>query len=464
MTRCFRTFLTKYTTNSIPPQPFEIIPTPRGLPIVGTTLSLIAAGSASKLHIYIDKRHKQLGNIFKDKIGPINAVFTSDPSVMRSVFAQEGKYPTHVLPDAWRLYNDLHGCSRGLFFMDGEEWLHFRRIMNGLLLKGDLSYIERGCEIACEELVDTILFNCNPLMEDLEGTLYRWSLNVLTAILMGAEDYSRSKAELDEQLKHLASTVKLVFSTSVSLQILPAGFAAKYKLGVWKNFEEAVDNALRASSCLVEELLNRQPGKSGLLYKMLEQNIKRSDVTRIVTDLVIAAGDTSAYTMQWMLYLMSKHKELQKEIRENRDSNFSRNVIKETLRLYPVAPFITRFIPEDCIIANYKIPKSTLVILSLYTCGRDPKFFEEPNTFLPKRWQRDYREKLNTVQQASIPFAIGARSCVGRKIAECQLQLALEKILRKFEIELKNTEEVEMVLKMVGVPSRKILIEFREIC
>lgn len=96
---------------------FRDIPSPKRLPVFGTTLDLIAAGSAPKLHLYVDRRHEELGPIFRESIGPIDAVFVADPLDMRAVFNREGKYPQHVLPDAWVLYNKLFGCSRGLFFM-----------------------------------------------------------------------------------------------------------------------------------------------------------------------------------------------------------------------------------------------------------------------------------------------------------------------------------------------------------
>lgn len=70
-----------------------------------------------RLHQYIDKRHQQLGCIFREPIGPIEAVFLSDPDLMRSVFLLEGKQPRHPLPEAWILYNQENGCKRGLFFM-----------------------------------------------------------------------------------------------------------------------------------------------------------------------------------------------------------------------------------------------------------------------------------------------------------------------------------------------------------
>lgn len=96
---------------------FQEMPSPKGLPIIGTTLDLIAAGSAPRLHEYIDNRHKQLGPIFREKIGPVSAVFVSDPMEMRSIFNHEGKHPKHIIPEAWILYNRKYNCQRGILFM-----------------------------------------------------------------------------------------------------------------------------------------------------------------------------------------------------------------------------------------------------------------------------------------------------------------------------------------------------------
>lgn len=76
---------------------FREMPSPRGFPILGTAFSLIMAGGYTKLHEYIDKRHKELGPVFKDNVGPVTAVFLSDPEEMRKVFAKEGKFNAYNL-------------------------------------------------------------------------------------------------------------------------------------------------------------------------------------------------------------------------------------------------------------------------------------------------------------------------------------------------------------------------------
>lgn len=93
------------------------IPIVKGLPIVGTMFSILAAGGGRKLHEYIDKRHRQYGTVFREKLGPVDGIWISDPLDMKLLFGQEGKFPKHILPEAWLLYNDTYGQQRGLYFM-----------------------------------------------------------------------------------------------------------------------------------------------------------------------------------------------------------------------------------------------------------------------------------------------------------------------------------------------------------
>lgn len=70
-----------------------------------------------RLHLTISKHHIKYGPLFKIQIGNVNAVFIKDPDMMRSVFAYEGKFPKHPLPEAWTYFNEKRKCKRGLFFM-----------------------------------------------------------------------------------------------------------------------------------------------------------------------------------------------------------------------------------------------------------------------------------------------------------------------------------------------------------
>lgn len=145
------------------------------------------------------------------------------------------------------------------------------------------------------------------------------------------------------------------------------------------------------------------------------------------------------------------------------ESPLVRASLREVLRLYPIATFVTRYLDSDAKVGDYVIPKGVMALASFYTTGRDPTNFTDPLKFSPDRWLRENNETNQQVLkiQATIPFSIGSRSCVGKKIAQYQIHCLITKILQQFKLESLNKEEVQFKSQMVGVPDQKILIAFK---
>ena len=91
--------------------------------------------------------------------------------------------------------------------------------------------------------------------------------------------------------------------------------------------------------------------------------------------------------MEWILLQLSKRKDIQDKVLEsirNTENPLDRPaylkcVIKETLRLYPVAPFLSRYIPHDINIRGYNIPKNVIKQTSrfiLQTFRKKSNFFK----------------------------------------------------------------------------------------
>lgn len=95
---------------------------------IGTGLDVLQSGGASQIHRYIDERHRQLGPIFRERLGHVEAVWLSDSNLYRHVYLNEGKCPQVMLPQPWTLFNHKHGYQRGLFFM----YVTFKQPSNGL--------------------------------------------------------------------------------------------------------------------------------------------------------------------------------------------------------------------------------------------------------------------------------------------------------------------------------------------
>uniref|UniRef100_A0A9L0SSM4 Cytochrome P450 family 27 subfamily B member 1 n=1 Tax=Equus caballus TaxID=9796 RepID=A0A9L0SSM4_HORSE len=100
----------------------------------------------------------------------------------------------------------------------------------------------------------------------------------------------------------------------------------------------------------------------------------------------------------------------------------------------------------------------TLVTLCHYATSRDPAQFPEPNSFRPARW---LGEGPAPHAFASLPFGFGKRSCMGRRLAELELQMALAQILIHFEVQPEpGATPIRPMTRTVLVPERSINLQF----
>ncbi|KAI3817098.1 hypothetical protein L1987_10886 [Smallanthus sonchifolius] len=183
--------------------------------------------------------------------------------------------------------------------------------------------------------------------------------------------------------------------------------------------------------------------------------IDRSNMKAILLDMVAGAIGTAKISIEWILSVLIKHprvmKELQKELTtmvgdkpmvEENDLTklkYLHMVVKETFRLYPVAPLL---IPhqsmEDIVIEGFDIPKKTRVLVNYWAFGRDPKVWSDNwEEFLPERFlekEIDFRgHDFKLIQ-----FGIGRRGCPGMNLGLLNIGLVVSNMIRWFNWELPN--------------------------
>jgi len=198
-------------------------------------------------------------------------------------------------------------------------------------------------------------------------------------------------------------------------------------------------------------------------------NISKDLLDEAIT-LLFAGQDTSAATLSWTLHLLSLHPAKQKRVANEVRSVLVKAgtnkpilksmisqmpyldaVIKESMRLYPVAPFIVRKLTADVAIPSDEelctnqedikksttVPASTFACIWIYALHRNPKLWDRPNQFLPERWidpELRGRDLGQDEYGSYMPFAIGPRNCLGQPLAQVILRILLARILNKFEV------------------------------
>jgi cytochrome P450 len=92
-------------------------------------------------------------------------------------------------------------------------------------------------------------------------------------------------------------------------------------------------------------------------------------------------------------------------------------------------------------IGGYTLEKGKPVFIIPYVQHRDPRWFDEPERFLPERWEDGYEERLP--KYAYMPFGGGPRVCIGNSFAMMEARLLLATIAQHFRLSLEAGYKVE---------------------
>jgi len=109
---------------------------------------------------------------------------------------------------------------------------------------------------------------------------------------------------------------------------------------------------------------------------------------------------------------------------------FTRNVVSETMRLYPPADFLGREAVVDCTVGGIPVKRGTNLFVSQWVLHRDARFFPDPLAFDPNRWTPAFEAALPRF--AYFPFGGGPRFCIGQTFAAAEGALVLATLCQRF--------------------------------
>ncbi|KAG8276027.1 hypothetical protein J6590_073538 [Homalodisca vitripennis] len=175
--------------------------------------------------------------------------------------------------------------------------------------------------------------------------------------------YPEHRHSLRQNVDQLATVIHLIFHESSKLNFIPAKLAATLRLPVWRRFVDAVQISLSSAKQLVDQLIPLA-AEDGMLSQLKHENVPHEKIVNIAVDLILAGADTTPYTMVWALYLLARNSDVQDEVAEKVRNTpveqwtshpLLRAVARETLRLYPAAPFIARILPVDIALSGFTV-------------------------------------------------------------------------------------------------------------
>lgn len=189
-----------------------------------------------------------------------------------------------------------------------------------------------------------------------------------------------------------------------------------------------------------------------------------------------AGTETTALTLAWSLYLLSQNPEAAQKIREEANSicgnrepkwdevqhlTYTRQVIQETMRLYPPIWALIRVAAGDDVIDGHEIHAGDKVVMCTYIAHHSPKYWSEPEKFDPDRFSRERMKKRT--KYSYLPFAAGKRACIGGALSQIENTLALVTLLRRFEPEYVGEVPAKIQSTVTLCPKGGLPFKIREL-
>lgn len=411
---------------------------------------------------FLSRRHRRHGDAFRSRfISPVTFLIGPEANktihvTRRQEFSYFGAYGKLAVGKIF---------ERSLITQDGAEHQHDRDILQPAVGR-----------LALSESLDTIWDTWDGVSRSLNGAgardayhlVQRCTFEVSANVLVGL----KLREELDEYRPLFQA---LVDGTMAMLPMrIPFGL---------------LDRALRAREKLIallgpriEAARKEAPrGMLGLLAHHQEPDGTPLATTRIAEHLLLlywAGYDTTASTGSWLLYELARAPEWQERVADELRRSLPATgqkptleqlqalpvvgmVLKEVERLRPTAPFFPRKTVEEVEIYGHRIPRGELVFYSPYLTHRSERFFPDPDTFNPGRWDPALGDRVAPAT-ALVGFGGGPRVCLGKAFALLQLRVMVATLLSRYRIEPGPSKMKEIPLPIFRPSNAQLLFHPRE--
>ncbi len=385
------------------------------------------------------KNFEEKGDIFKLNLGfNTNIYFCRDAALAEYVLQKNQK---NYIKSKIQTVDLVKYVGEGLLTSEGDKWKKQRKMMQPAFHKKQLQNLLSGMQdtivsefrnIETNKIVD--LF---PILNDLA---FQTVVKSLFTKATKAKDMER-----------------LQFITEANQKMLVRELRQPY-LGWWFKISGTLDKYLNLSKeartilkGVVEERKALGKGHDDLLDMLLETKYddgKGMTEEQLIDEILIiftAGHETTSNALTFTFQLLAEHPKWQDEIYEEwlnlggddtdlmtrvSASKVCQQVLEESMRLYPPAYFIDRVNVKADHFNDMDFQPGCNLLFSVYEMHRHPELWEQPNEFMPERFEEGARK----FSSQYFPFGAGPRKCIGNNFAMFEMIIAVTELVSKFKL------------------------------
>jgi len=433
--------------NSLPPGPG------------GSTFAFLFGDRRRDPLAFFTKLARDYGDVSQLTLFDFRTLFINHPDDIEDVLVNKARSfeKGRVMKANMRLFGE------GLLTSEGDFWLRQRRLAQPAFHRARIAaYGATMVEYAERSMREWKSGETRDIHED----MMQITLQIVGKTLFNA-DLTRDAKEVGDTLEIL---LKLAadFGKSILIPLwVPTPRNLRARMGI-RRLEKIIYRIIaqkraenRDTGDLLSMLLAVQDEDGS---RMTDKQLRDETIT-----LFLAGHETTANALSWTIWLLAQNPEAENKFHEELHSVlacrapnvediprliYTANILTESMRLYPPAWGMARLVKEPVEVAGYKLVPGNGVACAQWVVHRDPRWFDEPERFLPERWQGDLAKRIPRF--AYFPFGGGPRQCIGNSFALMEATLILATIAQKFRFRLVEEHVVKPLASITLRPAHGI--------
>lgn len=429
------------------------LPGPPGLPLFGNALQI----DSRRFHADLERWERAYGPLYKFRLGTQTIVVTAQKDEIMRLLRDR--------PDAIQSEQRIsriieESSASGLFTAEGDVWRHDRK----LVMQAMTPEVIHAFFPEFVRLMQRLLTRWQHRLDagrkiDLVRDLKAFTLDVTVGIAMG-QDINALENEGDL----LQEDIQFVFDRIARRMTAPFPYWRYVKLPADREAVMRFDRIRNSVADFVAQgrvRLAAEPARRAKPANMLEAMLMARDAPGSgFTDLnvignaitmVFAGEDTTSTSIAWALHYVSTHPEVAARLAQESDMVLGERcliddvarlgqlpyldaVISESMRLTPVAAFLSLQSHKDVVVADTLIDAGTPIMVLLRRASENAHPLADGDAFVPERWLAEGSRAMEAVNRTIMPFGGGPRFCPGRYLAMVEIREILSMMARNFRI------------------------------
>jgi cytochrome P450 len=371
------------------------------------------------------------------------------PEHYKYILQDNYKNFTKMPSPAFQLLLPLVG--KGLLSNDGESWLRQRRLAQPAFHRGQIQELAQVMTTTAERrLVRWEEMAHSGKVVSFDREMMELTLEIAGKALFSVDltGPAREVGDIFNRLNELFAKLVVSPLALVSMQIpfWPSTRQVAHDVAALDQLIYGMINERRESGTPGNDLM-------GMLLAARDQEtgegMDEKQLRDEVITLLIAGHETTTLLLTWFFYCLGRYPEIEAQVHEEVDRTLSgrlptfedipnlvytRQVIDETLRLYPPAYALSRFGNRADSVGGYDVRANAAISLCPFITHRMPEFWRQPLEFDPERF--DPAQNTNRHRFAYIPFGAGPRQCIGESFSLTEGVLVAAAIAQRFRLRI----------------------------